>query len=500
MILILTCALGLVSVHKANAYEDVSNAVQQATNYLEVRPRSNRSNQTLTLSQLRSFRNTVSSFVDAAHLKMYDMPYEELNARLNDIEDALDGVSTTTFNNDFQTYYGYYEELFSIYGKALESRVIDGRGMWHRPYEKNLDEVLATLDEMVDMGINMLYVETFWLGRLIYDSGVPGTHQHGFTRQQGYGAYGTNLLKAFTEEGKKRGIEVHAWVENFFVGYGESSLDSPILSDNPDWASYNHDGSIPQRSEVNYLFMDPANPEVRRYLKEIYAEIAATVDVGSIHLDYIRYPVAKQTTSSPENNLDTGYSAYAEAEFKNTYGYVGDLRELVIRDPDVARDWKTYKKNVISDFVAGVYYTIKNVRADLGLSTAIFGNVTSAINEKMQDWDSWTKDGYIEIIMPMSYYQSSLTVGNETDRLTSLVDLRAYSYAGIAPTYMGYNAHLNAVQIQAALANDAQGVAFFASQFYQYEKNDYGTDRDYALEVQNVLEGWALPKRSDPAS
>jgi uncharacterized lipoprotein YddW (UPF0748 family) len=487
MILLLTCALGLVAVQKAKAYEDVSNALQQATNYLEVRPRSSRSNQTLTLSQLRSFKNTVSSFVDAAHLKMYDIPYEELNARLNDIDDALDSVSTTTFHNDFKTYYGYYEELFSIYGKALESRVIDGRGMWHRPYEKNLEEVVRTLDEMVDMGINMLYVETFWLGRLIYDSGVPGTHQHGFTRQQGYGSYGTNLLKAFVEEGKKRGIEVHAWVENFFVGYGESLLDSPILSDNPEWASYNYDGSIPQRSEVNYLFMDPANPEVRRYLKEIYAEIAASVEIGSIHLDYIRYPVAKQTTSSPANNLDTGYSAYAEAEFKNIYGYVGNLRELVISDANVARDWKTYKKNVISDFVAGVYYTIKNVDSNLGLSTAIFGNVTNAISEKMQDWDSWTKNGYIEIIMPMSYYQSSLTVGNETDRLTSLVDLRAYSYAGIAPTYMGYNEHLNAVQIQAALANHAQGVAFFASQFYQYVRNDYGTDQDYALEVQSVL-------------
>ncbi|MFP4187752.1 MAG: hypothetical protein ACLFSU_06255, partial [Acholeplasmataceae bacterium] len=185
MILILTCALGLVTAQKVKAYEDVPNALQQATNYLEVPPRSSQTYQTLTLSQLRSFKNTVTSFVDAAHLKMYDIPYEELSARLDDIEAALDGVSTATFNSDFERYYGYYEELFSIYGKALDSRVIDGRGMWHRPYEKNLDEVIRTLDEMVDMGINMLYVETFWLGRLIYDSGVPGTHQHGFTRQEG---------------------------------------------------------------------------------------------------------------------------------------------------------------------------------------------------------------------------------------------------------------------------------------------------------------------------
>lgn len=471
------------------AYESVSSTTQTATTYLKVRPGSNKINTTLTLSQLNNYFLTVKNVVSTAKQKMYDIDGDALDARINAVETALSGVTTTMFNNQFNYYYGLYEELFSIYGATIESRVVDGRGMWHRPYERNLNEVITTLQEMKNMGMNMLYVETFWLGRLIYDSAVSGTYQHSFTLGDGYGEYGSNLLLAFVEEGKKMGIEVHAWVENFFVGYGTSYLDSPVLANKPEWASINFDYSIPQRSEVNYLFMDPANPETRRYLKDIYAEIASTMDVATIHLDYIRYPVAKNTTqTNPVTNLDTGYSAYAEAEFKNIYGYTGDVRTLVTTNATAASRWKEYKKNIISDFVAGVYYTVKHVNPKVGLSTAIFGNVESAINEKMQDWGSWADDGLIEIMTPMSYYQSSATVGSETLRLTNLVGKNAFSYAGLAPTYMGYNEYLNTTQIQAALYNNAQGTAFFASQFYMLSRNDYSAaEKSYALDVQEVL-------------
>ena len=471
------------------AYEPVASATQTATTFLAVRPGSDKSNSTLTLSQLNSFFLTVKNTVNTAKQKMYDIDGSALDTRISAVETALSGVTTTMFNQNFNYYYSLYEELFSIYGQSIESRVVDGRGMWHRPFERNLTEVRTTLQEMKDMGINMLYVETFWLGRLIYNSNVPNTYQHAFTLGEGYGEYGTNLLLAFVEEGKTYGIEVHAWVENFFVGYGTSYLDSPILANKIEWASINFNYTIPQRSEVNYLFMDPANPETRRYLKDIYAEIVSTTDVATIHLDYIRYPVAKNTTSTnPSTNLDTGYSAFAEAEFKNIYGYTGDVRTLVTTNVTAANRWKEYKKNVISDFVAGVYYTVKNVNPNVGLSTAIFGNVESAINEKMQDWATWASQGLIEIITPMSYYQSSTTVGTETLRLTNLVGNNAFSYAGIAPTYMGYNEHLNTTQIQAALYNNAHGTAFFASQFYMLSRNDYSaSQKSYALKVQAVL-------------
>ena len=42
------------------------------------------------------------------------------------------------------------------------------------------------------------------------------------------------------------GIEVHAWVENFYVG---TQNDVPVVKNHPDWIMYNDDGTIYQRNE-----------------------------------------------------------------------------------------------------------------------------------------------------------------------------------------------------------------------------------------------------------
>lgn len=463
--------------------------VNSATNFLEIRPNSDKSNNELTRTQLISFLGTVTAEVNSAITGLYDIDQALVTSRLETLTALLDGLTDAQFNAEKAFYYSLYESLFELYSYCLESRSVEGRGMWHRPFESNLTQVRETLQSLSDMGINMLYVETFWMGRLIYDSQVPDTYQHFFT-SSGYRDdtvdYGTNLLKAFIEEGKTYGIEVHAWVENFFVGYGTSYTDSPILKVHPEWASYNYDGTIPQKREVNYLFMDPANPETRDYLKAIYGEIATTMDVASIHLDYIRYPVAQNVTNPLSSNQDTGYSAYAEREFKSIYGYTGDLRTLVITNPSAAADWQEYKTQVISDFVAGVYYTVKTLNPDVYLSTAIFGNINSALTTKMQDWASWIEDGYVELILPMAYYQSSITVRSEVTNLTNIVDKNAFSYAGIAPSFMGYNDHLNTTQIRASLDARAMGATFFASQNYLVHMVD-GTN-NFNTKVQQILQ------------
>ena len=492
LVLLIVGGLGIMG-QSLKLDSSLSYDVNSATSYLDVRPDSSKSNATLTLDRLLSFLNTVTGSVNGAIDGLYDVDVTLIQNRLDTITGLLEGLDQATFDANKAFYYSQYEALFELYSYTLQSRNVEGRGMWHRPFETNLDAVRATLQSLSDMGINMLYVETFWMGKLIYDSQVPNTYQHYFTLG-GYKDetvdYGTNLLKAFTEEGKQYGIEVHAWVENFFVGYGVSYTDSPILKQNLDWALYNYDGTIPQKREVNYLFMDPANPDCRDYLKAIYGEIALTIDIASIHLDYIRYPVAVNVTNEPNSNLDTGYSDYAEREFKLIYGYTGDLRTLVITNSQAAKDWKEYKTNVISDFVAGVYYVVKTNNPDVYLSTAIFGNVSSALDTKMQDWGSWIKDGYVELILPMAYYQSSITVRSEVQNLTNIVDDHAFSYAGIAPSFMGYNDHLNTTQIVGSLDGDAMGVTFFASQKYLVQNVD-GTN-NYNTKVQGILTNGAF--------
>lgn len=468
--LLLILFLGVIMLPtQKEIYSSLDSTTNFATRFLNHRPESTRTHDlTLTLVQLVSFRDHVFELADRTINDLHDVDADEILRRKAIIEMDLVGLNEAEFNRNFDKYYQLYEDLFTLYSLTLESRSVEGRGVWHRPFEADLAMVRQTLQGLNDLGINMLFLETFWMGRLIYRSDVPYTYQHAFTLG-GYRDdsvdYGTNLLLAFVEEAKVYDIEIHAWVENFFVGFGTNVNGSPILQARPEWSQLNHDGTLPQKFETNYLFMDPANPEVREYLKNIYVEMAGIDGVASIHLDYIRYPV-NTNPRSPTNNGDTGYSAIAEREFMSLYGYSGDLRQLVVENAQAAKDWQEYKTQNISMFVAGVYHRIKTHHPEVYLSTAIFGNVNNAIQTKNQDWQSWIDDGYIEMILPMAYYQSSLTVRNESINLNRLVGLNAFSYVGIAPSYMGFNDHLNTTQIQASLDAKAQGVTFFATQNY----------------------------------
>lgn len=488
-VLVLCLALGGVAMMPQQEVQSLSPFVVNGNRFLRVRPNSNKSHTELTYTQFMSFYGTLDNLVNQAITSMRDVDADWLLLELDVLSSEVSGLTSAQFQAQREYYYNLYESMYMLYAQTLESRAVEGRGMWHRPYERNLDEVRRTLADHAAMGINMLFVETFWLGRLIYPSAVEPTFQHGFTLGGYRDAnvdYGTDLLKAFVEEAKAFDIEIHAWVENFFVGFGTSPTASPILAARPDWASYNHDGTIVQKFEQNYLFMDPANPEVRDYLKALYVEMATGYDIATIHLDYIRYPVAQNVTSAPSSNRDTGYSAYAERAFLLEHNLTGDLRELVVGNQQIAQLWREFKTGVISRFVAGVYYEVKRANPEVGLSTAIFGNINDALTTKMQDWVSWSDEGYIEIITPMAYYQSATTVRNEIARLTDVVGNHAFSYGGIAPSYMGYNDHLNSSQIEASLSGGAQGVVFFASQFYMVHSTD-GTN-PFNTKVQNILQ------------
>lgn len=335
------------------------------------------------------------------------------------------------------------------------------RGMWHRPFESSLDMVIQTLSDLKSMGINHLFVETFYNGQLIFDSQNSLTHTHAFVGF--YGPYGTHLLKAFIEEGKKQGISIHAWVENFFIGHSDHPKDHDLLKQKPHWAMENHDHTILQKQEKNYLFIDPAQPEVQAYLKKIYQDIINSGELASLHLDYIRYPVSYQGFNQEQSD-DTGYSNYAISLFKKQYHIKGDMRSLVLNDQTIFNQWSNFKINIINQFVYNVHMMAK--KNHVSISTAVFGDPNHALKVKMQDWLTWVKNGWIDIICPMAYYQQDTRVYHEVKTLIDKTKTYCVAYAGIAPSYIGLDPLANLSQVIAARKAGAQGVIFFATQNY----------------------------------
>lgn len=170
------------------------------------------------------------------------------------------------------------------YALTLECYAVEGRGIWHRPNasaidETTLDGVEEFAEYLYDMGINALYVETYWHGMTTYYSEALDC-QHPRMMGFDYGEYGDDYTLALISECHKLGIEVHAWVELLSAGsyYG---IEAPYIKQ--EWLYSDHTG------DTSGGYIDPTNPEVQQHLATVIGEMVEKYDFDGISYDYIRY-------------------------------------------------------------------------------------------------------------------------------------------------------------------------------------------------------------------
>lgn len=361
-------------------------------------------------------------------------------------------------------------------------------GMWHRPFEHDLEEVRKTLSELHELGITDLFVETYFNGQLIMDSSVSLLPKHAFVGE--YQRYGTNLLKAFVEEGKSLGMDIHAWVENFFVGRFEKVEDSFWYHHKPEWILKHRDGSYLQKNEVNYLFLDPAHPQVQAYTYQMYQDILSIQGLASLHLDYIRYPLVYDI-NPPHIHDDVGYTAYSLNQFSKMNPIFDSVIEAIAH-PEIYPKWCQYKVGIIDGFVHAIYLLAKKM--NVVLSAAVFGNPDHAIKHKMQDWNQWLQNGWLKLILPMAYYKDSSRVYDEVIEMKKRIPQDVSLMAGIAPFMLHLSVADHKDQIHASLSAGADGVAMFASQHYlshNFMSNDINK-QDITQMFKEILSGGNL--------
>ena len=196
------------------------------------------------------------------------------------------------------------------------------KGIWIRPTYFNKKDIETVLDNLVQTGIDNVFIETYYHGKTIFPSKTM--EKYGFIKQ--YEDYvGFDPLKVWISEAHKRGIKVHIWFQTFYVGNKPPETNpNYILAKRPEWANYQkknvNSKTIPYSiSEHNGYFIDPANPEVQAFLYELLCEIVYRYKPDGINLDYIRYPQSLASSYSNYDMSNWGYTNYARNEFRDTY-------------------------------------------------------------------------------------------------------------------------------------------------------------------------------------
>lgn len=282
----------------------------------------------------------------------------------------------------------------------------------------------AIFDRLAQAGINTVFFETLNAGYPIYPSQVAP--------QQNPLTQGWDPLQAAVELAHERGMELHAWIWTFATGNKRhnallnlpADYPGPVLSAHPDWANIDNVG---RRQHVNdgKFYLDPANPEARRYLLAVIAEISQRYKVDGLQLDYIRYPF-----QDPNKGFSFGYGKAARAQFQQRTGT--DPATLSPNSGELWRQWTEFKTEQINSFVAEVSQFLRQNFPRTILSVAVFPHPEpQRIYKIQQNWEVWARRGDVDLVVPMTYAQDT----NRLERIAQpLVREQNLGSALIAPS------------------------------------------------------------------
>jgi uncharacterized lipoprotein YddW (UPF0748 family) len=169
-----------------------------------------------------------------------------------------------------------------------------------------------------------------------------------------------------------------------------------LIAAHPDWASYDNRGSLFPLGQGK-PFLDPANPQARRYLLRLFDEIVSRYQVDGLQLDYIRYPF-----QDPSAGRTYGYGLAARQQFQQLTGV--DPTKIRPSERDLWQKWTEFRTNKIDTFVAEVSGRLRQKRPNLILSVAVFPlSERDRLNKLQQHWEVWARRGDVNLVVPMTY-------------------------------------------------------------------------------------------------
>lgn len=247
-------------------------------------------------------------------------------------------------------------------------------------------ELLAILDRAAALKMNVIVFQVRPEADALYRSDLEPWSRF-LTGVQGKSPGWDPLAFAVTEA-HKRGLELHAWFNPYRVAF---SKDRPRSR-----------GHISRRRPdlvleyAQFLWMDPALPEVRRLMIRVITDVVRRYDVDGVHIDDYFYPYPEtsngRTIPFPDSRT---YRAYRRGGGQLS---LGDWRrrnvDVLVRDfYEAVKKEKHWVKVGISPF--GVWRPGYPPTTTAGLDQ---------YHELFADVRKWLHEGWLDYLAPQLYW------------------------------------------------------------------------------------------------
>lgn len=237
---------------------------------------------------------------------------------------------------------------------------------WPHSYspETQRKELVSILDKLSRAGINMVHVQARVRATTIF----PTTTEpwDGCITGQPGKSPGYDPLQFCIDECHSRGMECHAWIVTIPVGKWNSTGCKQIRQKFP--------SLIRKIGDEGY--MNPEMAQTGDYLAKFCAEVTRRYDIDGIHLDYIRYPETWRIKTSREQG-----------------------------------------RKHITDIVTKINRAVKSLKPWVKLSCSPIGKYDDLSRYKSSGWNAnttvcqdaqgWLRDGLMDALFPMMYFQGN---------------------------------------------------------------------------------------------
>ncbi|MEO7367584.1 MAG: family 10 glycosylhydrolase [Gemmatimonadaceae bacterium] len=343
------------------------------------------------------------------------------------------------------------------------SSPIEARALWVTRFDYDSEAKITRIMETASRAhFNIIYFQARAAGDAYYRSKIEPCAALLCGKLGGTPKY--DPLEVAVREAHKRGLQVHAYL-NALTGEAagiegqcralvEPDPGNPrhMLLDHSDWIMRDRTGrKMPCPNSEEYVWLSPGFPEVRHRLAAVAADVARRYDIDGIHLDRIRYPGEAWS-----------YDAVSLAEFG--------------KNPDTHKtEWKEYRSNLVSAMVRETYDSIQSVKPRLVLSAAVWGiysdkwawHTLAGATNLMQDSRGWARGGFMDVLVPMTYYRIGPSYCSRIDWRCTLDDqMQGAEKETGRQMYIGIDASkgtkevLN--QIRLARSRGVTGIAVFS--------------------------------------
>ena len=247
----------------------------------------------------------------------------------------------------------------------------------------SLENIKTAVNLCKEEGFNTIFVVTYNKGLTLY----PSKTMKELLGQEIDSAYiGRDPLKEMIEEAHKKDIKVIAWFEfGFSCSYKLNG--GHIIKAKPDWASKNNKGELVTKNGFDWL--NGFDPQVQDFMLNLIKEVVENYDVDGVQGD----------DRLPAMPVESGYDNCTVTLYKNTHNGQNP--------PEDFRDtaWVSWRADLLTEYMKKIFIAVKQIKPNVlvAMSPSIY---PWSKEEYLQDWPSWIKNGYVDIVIPQLYRQN----------------------------------------------------------------------------------------------